>query len=133
MALIEWRKEYELGLADVDHEHRELIALINRIHDQIDSGNARGNVLDLLGDLYAQISAHFALEEQHMRELRYQELDDHKADHERLLERIRDLMDDCEDNTALDMRAFGVDLDAWFLVHFSTRDARFHASVPRHG
>ncbi|MCC6202335.1 MAG: hemerythrin family protein [Gammaproteobacteria bacterium] len=129
MALLTWRKEYELGLADVDHEHRELIDLINQIHQQLDAG-ARGDAaLDLLGELYAQIASHFALEEQHMRTIDYKELDDHKADHERLLDRIRDLMDEYEDNATLDLHAFGVDLDAWFLVHFSTRDARFHRAL----
>jgi hemerythrin-like metal-binding protein len=129
MALLTWRKEYELGLADVDHEHRELIDVINRIHEQLDADPRGGKALDLLSDLYAQIASHFALEEQHMRAIDYIELDDHKADHERLLDRIRDLMDEFEDNVALDLDAFGVDLDAWFLVHFSTRDARFHRAL----
>lgn len=129
MALLIWRKEYELGLADVDHEHRELIDAINRIHRQLEIDPRGGKVLDLLSDLYAQIASHFALEEQHMRALEYAEFDDHKADHERLLDRIRDLMDEFEDNAAIDLKAFGTDLDAWFLVHFSTRDARFHHAL----
>ena len=29
MPLIEWRDEFNTGVAEVDHEHQELIALIN--------------------------------------------------------------------------------------------------------
>ncbi len=32
MALIEWKDEYSTGIADVDHEHQELIALINDLY-----------------------------------------------------------------------------------------------------
>ena len=33
MTLIVWRQEFETGVADVDHEHRELIDLINDLLD----------------------------------------------------------------------------------------------------
>jgi hemerythrin len=39
-------------------------------------------------------SAHFALEERFMREHGYDQLALHKADHERLLDEIREIMDD---------------------------------------
>ncbi len=33
MSLIAWREEFTIGLPDVDHEHRELIAMINALHE----------------------------------------------------------------------------------------------------
>ena len=48
------------------------------------------------------------------------------AEHERLLEDIRDLMDQYEDGEVVDVDAFAVRLDAWFSTHFRTRDARLH-------
>ena len=38
MTLITWRKEFETGIAEVDHEHKELVALINRLADDISAG-----------------------------------------------------------------------------------------------
>ena len=32
MALIEWRDDFKLGIASVDHEHEEMIRLINEAH-----------------------------------------------------------------------------------------------------
>ena len=32
MALIEWRQEFETGIADVDHEHQELVELIEHFY-----------------------------------------------------------------------------------------------------
>ena len=62
MALIEWRSEFETGVADVDHEHRELVDLINQLHRELGDNTAPDKVSAFLGEVYARISAHFALE-----------------------------------------------------------------------
>ena len=67
-----------------------------------------------------------ALEEKLMREHSYDGYEEHKSDHERLLDEIRDLMDEFEDSSTLDAEAFGKKLEAWFSDHFRTMDARLH-------
>ncbi len=42
-----------------------------------------------------------------MRDNDYDEYRDHKADHERLLDDFRDLMDDYEDSVYVDVEGFG--------------------------
>ena len=83
------------------------------------------------GDLYKAISSHFALEERVMRERRYDALAEHKADHERLLDQLRDMMDAQADGAILDDAQFGGQLAEWFAGHFRTHDARFHGSLAR--
>ena len=69
MALLEWKDEFAIGIASVDFEHRELINFINRMHDHLAEGAGEYTIADFFGELYAMISAHFALEEQTMRNL----------------------------------------------------------------
>jgi hemerythrin len=88
-------------------------------------------VADFLGELYARVGAHFALEEKIMRGHDYDEYRDHEADHERLLDDVRDLMDDCEDGVYVDVEGFGKRLDEWFREPFHTRDARLHKKISR--
>ncbi len=83
-------------------------------------------MLEFLGEIYARISAHFALEERVMRERKYDQYEDHKEDHERLLDEIRDIMDVYEDQALFDEQAFAESLSRWFTDHFRTKDARFH-------
>ena len=126
MVLLEWRAEFETGVPDVDHEHRELVALINELYDTMAAAAPVGEVLEYLGEIYARISAHFALEERLMREHDYDEYEPHKADHERLLDDLLELIDDYEADRVEDLTAFGARIDAWFTEHFRTRDARLH-------
>ncbi len=126
MPLIEWKDEFSVGVPSVDHEHRELIELINATYEHLSQEGSEETVVDFLGEIYVKISAHFALEEKLMRDYQYDQYEDHKAEHERLLEEIRDLMDDYEDNACFNDASFAEQLQQWFSVHFKTKDARLH-------
>jgi len=126
MALIEWKDAFATGIPDVDHEHQELIGLINKLYAAMSSENASITVMDFLGEIYAHVSAHFALEEKIMREHKYDHYQEHKADHEVLLDELRDIMDDYEENAYYNDEEFSISIERWFSEHFKTRDARLH-------
>lgn len=129
MSLIQWRDEFSVGVPAVDHEHRELIATINRLNDKARAGADPMHVITTLGEIYAQISAHFALEERIMRAAEYDGFEEHKAEHEALLDSLRDIMDRVEDEGCYDESGLGRELDRWFTVHFKTQDARLHGRL----
>ena len=129
MSLIEWDDRFSVGVASVDHEHRQLIALINATHARLRRSGAEDDVLDFLGEIYTRISAHFALEERLMQEKHYDQYSGHKTDHERLLDQIRDMMDDYEDKNSFNEAQFSDKLQAWFTGHFRTHDARLHRTL----
>lgn len=126
MTSIDWRNEYRTGIDGVDYEHEILIGQINALLQMISKRADRALILDGLGEIYGSIAAHFALEEQTMRKLGYDEYEPHRADHQRLLDDIRDLADEFEDSAEIDERQFGERLAAWFGHHFQTHDARLH-------
>jgi len=127
MALIEWRDDFRIGIASVDHEHRALVDLINDLHAKLGDKVDTATVIEVLGEIFARISAHFALEEAIMRERGYDDFDAHKADHEELLDGLRDIMDAVEEEAFPDLEAaLSERLERWFTVHFRTHDARLH-------
>jgi hemerythrin len=99
------------------------------LHDELTASREEPSIEAFFGDLFKGISAHFALEERFMRERRYDQLAQHKVDHERLLDEIRDIMDGYELHGRYDPGALGTALDAWFTVHFRTHDARLHHAL----
>lgn len=126
MSLIEWKKEFSVGVAAVDLEHRGLIDLINDLHGMMGEGATHDQVISALGEIYAQISAHFALEEKFMRDTRYEGYPSHKDDHESLLDELRDIMDRVEDDGSFDEERLSNELEQWFTNHFRTHDAKLH-------
>lgn len=132
MALIEWKDHYSVGVEAVDHEHREMIDLINEVHENLLAGAGEPDVTGFLGEIFRAISAHFALEERFMREHRYDQLAEHKAAHEELLDDIRDIMDGYEADPEGARAKLSGRLDSWFTEHFKTHDARLHHRLGTH-
>lgn len=126
MTPIAWRDEYSVGLPDVDHEHRVLIAMINEAAAALGPQTPISRIVAELGEICARIAAHFALEEREMRDLKYVGLGEHKRDHERLLEDILDIMADVESPRGYDPALLEKRLTDWFTEHFRTHDARLH-------
>lgn len=66
MALMQWGVDFYTGLPDVDRQHEELFALVNRLHD------ARTHHAELLDQAFADlrdyVREHFAIEEAFMLE-----------------------------------------------------------------
>ncbi len=132
MAPLEWKDDYSVGIPAVDHEHRELIGLVNQLHDALASEKPETEVSEIFGDLFRAISAHFALEERFMREHRYDQAAQHKADHERLLDELRDIMDGHRNGDGHSGERLTASIDAWFATHFKTHDARLHSRLGAH-
>ena len=129
MSLMQWKPEYSVGVESMDDEHREMIGLINDIYDKLESDPDADQIEQCLGDIFSTISMHFALEERLMRKNNYAEYQPHKDDHEELLDRIRDLMDDFAADTSSGAVKLEQSLSDWFAGHFSTFDARLHGEL----
>ena len=128
MTLIDWNEAMKVGVPEVDFEHEELVGVINALGDLIQKGGPLERIQALLSDINAQIEAHFALEEKIMRERGYVGYEAHKEDHDRLLEQIRDIMDEAAtvDENVLHEH-LSKRLNVWFSEHFRTLDRSFHS------
>lgn len=127
MGLVEWRDDFKTGIDSVDHEHFEMVQLINETHSQLSKNASQDEIEECFGEIYMQISAHFALEETVMKLKKYDEFDGHKADHEKLLDNLLELMDSFD---AGNFEGMSKDLSRclkdWFVDHFKTKDSRLH-------
>lgn len=122
--------EVFLGTAGVDHEHRDLVALIHGLVEQFEGQDDPDRVAEEPGEIYTKIRAHRALDERVMHDTDCEQLDDHDSDHERRLDDIRDMMDAFDSGAFASHRAdVAKRLQEWFGEHFRTKDARLHEKL----
>ena len=133
MQLIEWRDEFSIGLPGVDSDHRQLIADINALHERMEAGADGSTIGAVLGGIQTDIAAHFALEEKNMVALGYDQYATHKADHERLLDDILDIIDELYQGGGYQPAVLADRLSSWFGIHFRTHDARLHTWLVQAG
>ncbi len=127
--LLKWKLDYSIGDASVDFEHELMISQINELYEQLGDPVDIDAIETVLGEIHADISAHFALEERLMREAGYAEYEDHKDDHEDLLDQIHDLMDSFAEDPEKGRKVLQTRLSNWFSHHFSSFDARLHRQL----
>ena len=132
MKYLQWHKEFSVGVNSVDFEHQELIDMINLIYAELDNRRDIAEIKQTMGEVHAEVSAHFALEERIMRRARYEEYDAHKNDHEDLLDQIRTTIDAIENDPEHALDVLSEQLADWFRDHFLSFDARLHKSLGHH-
>ncbi|MDH3513188.1 MAG: hemerythrin-like metal-binding protein, partial [Gammaproteobacteria bacterium] len=61
--LFKWDDSFLIGIEELDYEHKVLIDDINRLNEELSGSDERSEITKCLGDIYARMQAHFALEE----------------------------------------------------------------------
>lgn len=123
---IEWKQDFSVGNDSIDREHMQLIEEINQLYTQLSEPFDALAIEMLLGNIQADISAHFAFEELLMREASYVEYEDHKKDHENLLDQINDMIFSFAENPDSGREMLMNRLSDWFSHHFASFDKRLH-------
>jgi len=126
MSLVEWREEFCTGISDIDYDHEQLIELINSLYKLLEQQSEKQKILNCLGDIYANIATHFMLEELTMKKNSYDQYEEHKNDHNRLLDDIYDIKENFEKSDDLNNQTLEEKMNDWFIIHFKTHDARLH-------
>ena len=133
-ALFKWDESFLIGIEELDHEHKVLIDDIKRLHEELTRHNQKSEIEKSLGDIYARMQAHFALEEHVMKEHEYEFFDEHKREHDELLDSFTEYMlqflNDADVSTSITVEG---PLKHWVLNHIITSDKKMSLMVREKG
>lgn len=87
-AFMAWSDSFSVGVAQFDEEHKQLIDLINEMHDSVRAGVTSETLGRIADALIAHTVTHFDHEERTFDELHYPRAGIHKAMHEHLKKRL---------------------------------------------
>jgi len=91
--LISWNDDFLIGITELDDEHRDLIEQFNAYTKALNEEQGLAEIRKILGNLYARLEMHFALEERVMRAFEYEDFQDHKSEHNTLLNEYSDFIE----------------------------------------
>lgn len=93
MGNFSWQAEYSVGDATIDGQHRQMIAILNKLADLLDGREHDDTVTPrrLFDDLALYVTAHFAYEEQRMADAGYplDQVAAHRREHRQLLQTLQ--------------------------------------------
>ena len=94
MALISWKADYSVNIAEIDQQHKKLIDMINDLHTAMSEKRGKEVVGDVLKKLADYTVFHFTAEERLLRTNEYPEYEEHKDKHEKMTAKVLALQDD---------------------------------------
>jgi hemerythrin len=113
MKWITWGAKQTTGNAEMDHDHKELVDLINILADGMENNKPKEFCSDTLDQFIERIKANFIAEEQLMERHRYPEAAEHKALHTLMLEDVLAFKASYAASGAVESITLLVVLDSW--------------------
>lgn len=133
MSLITWTQEqFGTNVATHDNEHKHLFNLLNDLHRNV-TINERSAIGASLDGLIAYVVEHFASEEKNMAAAGYAALDQHKLEHEKLVQTCADLQKKFHAGAAEISDQTTAFLRDWLIEHIPKVDFKYAPTLTAKG
>ena len=86
--LVTWSDDLNVGIQEIDEQHKVLISLLNELNEAIQQGCGKEVRIEVLNKLIEYTRTHFTVEESLMRILGYSKYEEHKQEHENLISQV---------------------------------------------
>ncbi|HAB93038.1 MAG TPA: bacteriohemerythrin [Pseudomonas sp.] len=125
MLFMPWGEHLEIGIAEIDEQHRWLVDTTNSLHALLSTGDAQAAELGaILEQLMDYTMNHFIVEEEIFDRLGYPESDAHKAQHNIFCEKVMDLLTRHDMGETVGVEALNL-LKSWLTNHIVKVDKQY--------
>lgn len=125
MPLIDWSSSYSVDIKEIDAQHQNLVAMINKLHDAMREGRGKDVLRPILDELISYTKSHFGREEQLFAQHGYIAKDTHSKIHKSLTQQVVDLKKKIDEGSgimAIEVMAFMKD---WLTTHIMSEDKKY--------
>jgi hemerythrin-like metal-binding protein len=123
--LFPWSDNYSVKIGVIDMQHKNLVTIINNMHQAMVEGHGKEELGKILTGLIKYTQAHFKTEEIFMESHRYPDYINHKAEHDHLTKTVLDFQGKFQRNEVgltIDVMGF---LKDWLGKHIMGSDKRY--------
>jgi hemerythrin len=133
MPFLEWKDSYNIGVKEIDNQHRGLFDIISKLFtSQLYEPDGKYFFLMLRKFVeYAQV--HFSTEERYMQEAQYPKFTEHQREHELFIAQLSKIVQDIEKNEPdIETKTLSF-LKDWYLAHILGTDRDLEKSFKEKG
>lgn len=132
MTFMPWTQALEVGIAEIDEQHRWLVEQTNALHQALQGEAPREQVGALLEGLMDYVMNHFIVEEQLFIRLGYPDTEAHQAQHNLFSGQVMSLLSrhDCGETVGAETLEL---LKDWLTHHILKVDKAYVAHFRAHG
>ncbi|MGE0080876.1 MAG: bacteriohemerythrin [Thiohalomonadaceae bacterium] len=131
--MITWSDEFSVDIQEIDEQHKKLVGLINALYVALASKDQVTKVETVLDELVDYTRTHFAVEECLLRLFEYEGYEEHKAIHDKIVERVLRFQAQFkagEQKVGMELLYF---LKDWLMDHINKVDKRYAPHLTSRG
>ena len=117
MAFIDWTKKNEVGVKEVDDQHKKLFEMLNALHQATANGDEQSVLMGILDELIEYTVYHFQTEEDLFEEFDYPDYLEHKTVHDDLTRQAVELQRKFREGSATISFEVLDFLNSWLVDH----------------
>ena len=125
MALINWSDNLSVNVAEIDQQHKRLIAMINELNDAMKLGKGKEVLGKIIQGLLGYTITHFKTEEKYFAQFGYPDTDNHQKEHAAFIQKVTEFKDGFNNkkiSLAIDVMNF---LSDWLKKHIMGTDKKY--------
>lgn len=122
MPLVDWKASMSVGVELLDNQHKQLLSLINSLHEQMKIGKGRLGLPSIVKELVSYTKVHFGSEERMLKNAEYPSFESHKAQHDEFVRKIVAIEQQLkEDSLTITFETMDF-LQKWLVNHIQSTD-----------
>ncbi len=130
---IQWSNNFSMNIGSIDEHHKQLVIMINEMHEALKTGKSRDILGDILNRLAGYAAMHFKHEEDFFQKYDYPAKGAHKKIHDDLVSKVvalKQKFDSGEAAITNDVMSF---LKDWLINHILREDKKYAPFLNRNG
>jgi hemerythrin len=131
--LFPWSDTYSVKIGIIDMQHKNLVNILNELHQAMVSGQGKQYLGKVLSDLIKYTQVHFKTEESFMQSHQYPEYTYHQSEHDHLTRTVLDFQGKFQRNEVgltIELMEF---LKDWLVKHILGSDKKYGPFLNAHG
>lgn len=125
MAYIDWNENYQLGIPEIDEQHKRWVAMINEFYDRVSNSDPQENLRKLLSGAIDYARFHFGTEEAFMQRIGYAGLAAHREQHAAVAKRLSEFQEKADSGRVILSISVTGEMKAWLNDHILSEDRRY--------
>jgi len=125
MGFMAWSSKFELGIPEMDEQHKKWLAILNSFYDHLSDKDLTAQMKSLIQDVIDYTQYHFSEEEKLMASIGYHELNQQKQMHKEITDKIIRFKQRLDAGNLVISTAVTSELKSWFKEHIMIEDKKY--------
>lgn len=125
MSPLEWNESLQLGVTEMDCEHKRLVGLVNQLENALQVGDTQEKLIKAFDDLVVYTRNHFASEDRFLQSTGCRDLAQRAQAHGAFMENVQAMHQAFHERREQVSPETVAYLKSWTLAHITEQDAKY--------